>query len=347
MKTKHRQFCILATMAICTVYLVYRVMFTLNFDSVFAATFSVTLYLAELYGNILMFLYFFQIWNLNTPKPVPPIKGATVDVMIPTYNEDLELLRGTIEAALAMEYSHTVHVLDDGNRPELKVMCEELGANYFKRESNIHAKAGNLNHALEKTDGEYVVIFDADHIAEMNFITRTIGHFCDKKLGFVQTPHAFYNFDSFQGTLNYEKKLYWEEGQLFYNVVQPGKNNWNAVSFCGSAAIFRREALEDVGLIAVESITEDLQTGIRIHANGWKSIFINERLVSGLAAPDIETFSKQRLRWGEGNLGTIFYDNPITKPGLNFAQRLNYLASMLNWTTGVQKLLMYVSRAFK
>ncbi len=343
MKNKHRQLCIVGTIAICVVYLAYRLMFTLNLDTPAAATFSIMLYVAELYGNILMFLYFFQIWDLETPKPVPPIKNATVDVMIPTYNEELELLRGTIEAALAMDYAHTVHVLDDGNRPELRELCEELGANYFKRDSNIHAKAGNLNHALEQTTGEFVVIFDADHIAERHFITRTIGYFSDDKLGFVQTPHAFYNFDSFQGTLNYEKKLYWEEGHLFYNVVQPGKNNWNAVSFCGSAAIFRREALEDVGLIAVESITEDLQTGIRIHANGWKSIYVNERLVSGLAAPDIETFTKQRLRWGEGNLGTIFYDNPITKPGLNFAQRLNYLASMLNWTTGVQKLLMYVT----
>ena len=118
------------------------------------------------------------------------------------------------------------------------------------------------------------MIFDADHIAEPNFITRTLGYFADEKLAFVQTPHAYYNFDSFQGSLDYKKRLYWEEGQLYYNIVQPGKNHWNAVSFCGSAAIFRKSALESVGLIATETITEDMQTGLRLHAKGWKSLYI-------------------------------------------------------------------------
>lgn len=329
------------TICVCLIYLGYRGMYTLNYDSPFAAFFSITLYLAEIYGNMLMFLYFFQIWNPVLPEPVPPLKDAKVDAYIPTYNEEPELLRGTIEAALAMDYPHETYVLDDGNRPEVRELTEELGAKYLNRDSNIHAKAGNLNHAMEMTDGEFIIVFDSDHVAERHFITRTLGYFADDDLAFIQTPHAYYNFDSFQGSLNYDKRYYWEEGQLFYNIVQPGKNHWNAASFCGSAAIFRKSALESVGLIATESITEDMQTGLRLHSNGWKSLYINERLVSGLAAPDLETFSVQRLRWGEGNLGTIFFDNPITMKGLSLPQRLNYLALMLSWTTGVQKLILY------
>lgn len=329
------------TVFTCLIYLGYRGLYTLNFDSPFATLFSVTLYLAEVYGNILMFLYFFQIWNPVSPEPVPPLENAKVDAYIPTYNEEPELLRGTIEAALAMDYPHETYVLDDGNRPEVRMLAEELGAKYLNRDSNIHAKAGNLNHAMEITDGDFIIVFDSDHVAERHFITRTLGYFADDDLAFIQTPHSYYNFDSFQGSLNYDKRYYWEEGQLFYNIVQPGKNHWNAASFCGSAAIFRKAALESVGLIATESITEDMQTGLRLHSKGWKSLYINERLVSGLAAPDLETFSVQRLRWGEGNLGTIFFDNPITMKGLTLPQRLNYLALMLSWTTGVQKLILY------
>ena len=191
------------------------------------------------------------------------------------------------------------------------------------------------------TDGEFVVIFDADHVAETHFIDRLIGYFGDDRLGFVQTPHAFYNFDAFQGVLDYKRKVYWEEGMLFYNVTQPGKNRWNGVTFCGSAAMFRRKSLEEVGLIATQSITEDMHTGLRMHAKGWKSLFVNERLIAAIAADDVTSFNTQRLRRGEGNLGIFAFDNPITIRGLTIAQRLCYLGSMLSWTTGVQKLLIY------
>ena len=190
------------------VYMVYRGLFTLNLESPFAATFSVTLFIAEIYGNLLMFLYFFQIWNPILPEPVPPLDNVLVDAYIPTYDEEPELLRGTIEASVAMDYPHDTWVLDDKARPEVEALCKELGAKYLKRDSNIHAKAGNLNHALEVTDGEFVIVFDADHIAERNFITRTLGYFADERLAFVQTPHSYYNFDSFQGTLDYQKNLY-------------------------------------------------------------------------------------------------------------------------------------------
>ena len=322
-------------------YLAFRALYTLNFDGWFAGTFSLTLYAAEAYGCGMMFLYFFQIWDLRDPAPVPPLEGRTVDVMIPTYNEDPDLLRGTITAALAMSYPHRTLVLDDGDRQEVRELCAELGAEWVRRDSNLHAKAGNINHAMERTDGEFVIILDADHVSESHFIDRVLGYFADEKLAFVQTPHAFYNYDSFQGVLDYRKGLYWEEGQLFYNCTQPGKNRWNGVSFCGSAAMFRRAALEDVGLVATESITEDLHTGLRLHSKGWNSLFVNERLISGQAAPDLATFHTQRLRWGEGNLGVAFFDNPLTMPGLTLAQRLCYIGSMACWTTGVQKLALY------
>jgi cellulose synthase/poly-beta-1,6-N-acetylglucosamine synthase-like glycosyltransferase/tetratricopeptide (TPR) repeat protein len=338
-----RRSAMIAATVMTVVYLTYRGLYTMNFSGPYATVASVVLYGAEAYGGLLMFLFFFQIWDISNPEPAPPLPGRTVDVMIPTYNEDPSLLRGTIAASLRIAYPHRTLVLDDGKRPEVAALCEELGAEYVTRPSNLHAKAGNLNHALEKTEGEFVVIFDADHVAETHFIDRLVGYFADDRLGFVQTPHAFYNFDAYQGVLDYKRKVYWEEGMLFYNVTQPGKNRWNGVTFCGSAAMFRRKSLEEVGLIATQSITEDMHTGLRMHAKGWKSLFVNERLIAAIAADDVTSFNTQRLRWGEGNLGIFAFDNPITIRGLTIAQRLCYLGSMLSWTTGVQKLLIYAT----
>lgn len=338
-----RQFILVLAMLMVGIYLFYRGYFTLNLSTPYAIFASLLLYVAEVWGCFLMILYFFQIWDTQSPDPVDAVEGFSVDVLIPTFNEDPELLRGTIEAAKAMDYPHRTYVLDDGHREEVRSLAEELGVNYIARERNVHAKAGNINNALDQTDGELVVILDADHIPQRNFITRLVGYFQDERLAFVQTPHSFYNFDSFQSDLNYNSNHYWEEGELFYNVIQPGKNNWNAVTFCGSAAMFRREALEEVGLIATETITEDIHTGLKLHAAGWRSIFVNERLIVAQAARSVREFATQRLRWCSGNLSIMWHDNPLFVRGLTFGQRMNYLGSMLGWTIGWAKLAIYLT----
>jgi cellulose synthase/poly-beta-1,6-N-acetylglucosamine synthase-like glycosyltransferase/tetratricopeptide (TPR) repeat protein len=355
-----RKFLIVLASLVCVFYLTYRVFFTFNLTTPWAVAASITLYVAEAFGILNLLLFFVQVWEVNEPDPEPVLEGRTVDVYVPTYNEDPQLLRATLEACERMDYPHRTFLCDDGgtearlNDPHLgtaarersellQQMCAELGITYLTRDDNRNAKAGNLNHAFERSDGEFIVVLDADHVPEPHFITRLIGYFADERMGFVQTPHAFYNFDSFQARLNTKARTYWEEGHLFYCVIQPGRNNWNASIFAGSAAMFRRSALKGVGYYAVETITEDMHTGMRMHAAGWRSAAVTERLVAGQAAPDITTFHSQRLRWGEGNLSTIFYDNPLTMKGLTLTQRFCYLGSMIHWAGGVFKLLIYLT----
>jgi cellulose synthase/poly-beta-1,6-N-acetylglucosamine synthase-like glycosyltransferase/tetratricopeptide (TPR) repeat protein len=325
------------------IYLVFRVMFTLNLDGGYATFASMLLLFAEFSGGISLMLYFFQIWEIEDVPQLDPLEDVSVDVYIPTYNEDASLLRATVNAAKAMEYNHRTFLLDDGNRQEIRDLAEELGIDYIAREENRHAKAGNLNHALEITKGEFVVVLDADHIPSRNFIERMLGLFHDPKLGFVQSPHAFYNFENFQSSVNYSKGKYWEEGLLFYQQIQPGRNNWNSVIFAGSAAMFRRTALEDVGLVAVETITEDMHTGIRMSANGWRSLFVSESLIAGMAAPDVTTFHSQRLRWAEGNVSILWHDNPLLMRGLSLAQRISFWASIVHWFSGFTRLAVYLT----
>jgi cellulose synthase/poly-beta-1,6-N-acetylglucosamine synthase-like glycosyltransferase/tetratricopeptide (TPR) repeat protein len=334
---------ILLAVVVCIFYLYYRTTFTLNLTTPYATFASVFLLAGEAFGIVVLLLYFLQIWDPREPEPQPPLPGKTVDVFVPTYNEDPLLLRATLEACVRMDYPHRTYVLDDGRRPEVEALARELGVVYITRPENKHAKAGNLNNAFSKTDGEFIVVFDADHVPEPNFITKLIGEFRDEKVGFVQTPHAFYNFDSFQALLNHEQRKYWEEGHLFYCVIQPGRNRWKCPIFAGSAAMFRRKALEDAGFIATETITEDMHTGLRMHAKGWTSLATSERLVAGQAAPDITTFHNQRLRWGEGNLSIMAYDNPLFMRGLSLAQRLCYFGSMIHWSSGLFKVAIYLT----
>ncbi|MCZ2342544.1 MAG: glycosyltransferase, partial [Bacteroidales bacterium] len=360
MHARIRQFVILFTVAVSLYYLSYRISYTLNLTTPFSAFVSIALICAEAYGIVSVVLFALQVWDPREPEQMPVLPGRTVDVFVPTYNEDPAILRATLEACTRLDYPGVrVYLCDDGGTeqrtadPEkgapareraavLKAICAELGVHYRTRPKNVHAKAGNLNYAFAETDGEFIIIFDADHAPEPHFVSRLIGYFADEKLGYIQTPHAFYNFDSFQSKLNHKDRQYWEEGALFYGVIQPGRNRWNCPIFAGSAAMFRRKALEEVGYIALETITEDMHTGMRMNAKGWKSLGISERMIIGQAAPDITTFHVQRLRWGEGNLSIIFYDNPLTMKGLTLAQRFCYLGSMIHWAGGVFKLIIYL-----
>jgi cellulose synthase/poly-beta-1,6-N-acetylglucosamine synthase-like glycosyltransferase/tetratricopeptide (TPR) repeat protein len=338
-----RQFMIATAAFVCVAYLLYRALFTLNLATPYAAFASIFLLLGEAYGVFVLLLFFLQVWDSREPPQQPVLENRTIDVFVPTYNEDPQLLRATLEACNRLDYPHQTYVCDDGKRPAVAELAKELGINYMIRPDNRHAKAGNLNHAFEKTNGEFIVILDADHVPEPHFLSRLIGYFHDEQLGFVQTPHAFYNFDSFQARLDHKNRRYWEEGHLFYEVIQPGRNRWGCPIFAGSAAMFRRKALKEVGYIAVETITEDMHTGMRVNSRGWKSLAISERLVAGQAAPDVTTFHSQRIRWGEGNLSIMAYDNPLTMRGLTWPQRLCYLGSMVHWAGGLFKLAIYLT----
>ena len=332
-----RRLLTLVSVGVSSYYLVWR-LGTLNEEAMF---FSVLLYSAELYGFLTSLLFFYMVWRLPERKPPPPPEGRTVDVFIPTLNESPEILRKTILGALEIRYPHRVFVLDDGNRPEIRRLCEELGAEYIARTENTHGKAGNLNHALERTDGEFIAVFDADHVPLPDFLDKTLGYFRDEKVAFVQTPQDFYNVDSYQHRI--VRNRLWHEQSLFFRVIMRGKDRMNASFFCGSCAVIRRKALEDIGGFATGTVTEDLHTSIRLHARGWKSVYHPETLAYGVAPPTFKPFRTQRERWGQGAMQVFLRDNPLIKRGLSLSQRLNYFASMTTYFDGFQKAIFYTA----
>lgn len=337
---KARRIVAMVAIAVTFYYLYWRATETFNEN---AMLFSWILYLAEVYGTITTLLLYFTVWRMPVRISPPPITGRTVDVFIPTKNESPEILRKTLIACQKLRYQHRTLVLDDGNRPEVKALAEELGCIYLARGNNRAAKAGNLNYGLAHSTSEFIVVFDADHIPLSHFIDRTIGYMSDEKVAFVQTPQEFYNTDSFQHRTDKKNKTVWGEQYLFFSVIQPGKDYWNSAYFCGSCALIRRKALDDVGGFAEISITEDMLTSINIHAKGWSSVYHNENLAFGIAAETIVPFHIQRQRWGVGNWMIFFKANPFFVRGLTIPQRLNYLSSMIYPLEGLQKLVFYLT----
>ncbi len=328
------------SMLVTLYYLYWRVTETFNQSALF---FSWSLWIAECFGTLTTFLFFFAVWRPLSREAPKPLEGRTVDVLVPTKNEPVAILRKTLLACNDVKYAHRTLLLDDGNRPEVKALCEELGCVYLARENHEHAKAGNINFGLKHSTAEFVAIFDADHAPLPHFIDRLIGYFVDEKVAFAQAPQEFYNIDSFQHRADHEKKYVWTEQGLFYNLIQPGRDRWKAAYFVGSCALIRRTALDDVGGFSTISITEDMATSIRIHARGWTSVYHNEGLAYGIAADTINPFHLQRKRWGLGGWQVFFKANPLFVRGLSFPQRLCYLGSLIYPIEGFQKFVFYVT----
>jgi cellulose synthase (UDP-forming) len=272
---------------------------------------------------------------------VLPVPMPAVDIFIPTYNEPLDVLEKTIIAAAAIDYPNkTVWVLDDGRREWLREFCEEVGVRHLTRPDNLHAKAGNMNHALAYAQGQFIAVFDADFVPSRAFIRRTLGFFNDSTIGIVQTPQHFYNKDPIQTNLGL-MQIYPDEQRLFFDEMAASRDAWQAAFCCGSCSIMRRQAVDDIGGIPTQSITEDLLTTLVMLRKGYKTVYLNERLSMGLAAESIEGFFVQRERWCRGAIQSLFLRWGPLGPGLTLMQRLFFFPT--SWLTQYTIRLMLIS----
>jgi len=288
------------------------------------------LFAAEAYGILSFFVLVHTAWRVPPVQAPVAQRGYTVDVLVCTYNEPVEIVEATLAGCAAIRYPHTTYLCDDGRRPEMRDLAWRMGAVYVTRADNAHAKAGNINAALARTKGELLLVLDADHVPLPEVLDATVGYFDDPKVALVQTPHDFYNRDSVQ-----HSDARRHEQSLFYEVIAPGKARHNGAYWCGSAAVIRRAALEDVGGVRYDTIAEDFHTTIAMHQRGWRTAYHAEILVQGLAPHDLDAFLLQRDRWARGNLWVFRTpQNPLTGRGLTLHQRLSYSGSLLSYGSG-------------
>lgn len=341
---------IVFSLSASTRYLYWRYSETLVLDGWMDGVFSIALVMAEVYAWTVLVLGFAQtIWPLKRkPEPMPTDTSLwpTVDVFIPTYNESLKVVRPTILAALAIDWPRDkikIYVLDDGRRDEFRDFSKLSGIEYITRGDNKHAKAGNINAALPVTYGEYIAIFDCDHVPARSFLQMTMGWFLrDPKLGMLQTPHHFLSPDPFERNLGTFKRVP-NEGELFYGLIQDGNDLWNATFFCGSCAIMRRTSLLAVGGVAVETVTEDAHTALKMHRQGGTTAYISIPQAAGLATESLSIHVGQRIRWARGMAQIFRVDNPFSGKGLTLMQRVCYSNAMLHFFYGLPRMIFLLA----
>ena len=320
-------------------YLLWRLS-TFNPD---ARVFSIVLYAAELFGFVACALHLFMCWRLSRRTAGTPPPGLSVDVFVTTFDEPTSMLRRTLLAARDMDYPHKTWLIDDGNRPEMMALAEELGVRYLARTLNKDAKAGNLNNALRHAQGDFLAVFDADQVPARHFLVRTLAFFRNDSVAFVQTPQDFYNLDYLQHKTDRGKRLVWNEQSVFSRVIQPGKDYWNAALFCGSCAVLRRAALDEVGGFATETLNGDLHTSLRLHKQGYQSVYVSESLAFGVSPHNLAPFLEQRARSARGALQVWAREGIVFSRGLTLAQRASYLATVLASFEGWRKAIFYLA----
>lgn len=371
-KNKNRVWIWLALIFI-TIYIFWRIFYTvpgINEYGMIAFVCGVLLVSAEAISAIEALVHYINMHNMVIPKKpiIPNDMYPDVDVLIATHNEDAELLYKTINGCKHMEYPDKkkvhIYICDDMARPEIASLAKKMGVGYFGLTENTEAKAGNLNNALKLTHSPYVATFDADMIPTSEFLMETVpymflpvmkededGNWVKRteeeldekfKMGFIQTPQSFYNPDLFQYNFFSEKRIP-NEQDYFFREINVGRNGANAPIYAGSNTLLSREALEDVGLIATKTITEDFETGIKIQSKGYTCYAIDKVVAHGLAPTDFTNLIKQRERWGRGCIASFRHTNLLFNRGLPIRGKLSYLSAFMYWFTFLRRFVYIIS----
>lgn len=339
----------IAAVAALVLYLFWRVTYTLPSGgwNRSVAWLLVSFEALPLAGLVLKTI---TLWNIDSTAPEPVVslsEGWRVVLLIPTYNEPLEVIAPTIAAGCALKPFHETWVLDDGDRPWVAEMCEAYGARYVCRPVHDHAKAGNMNYALDLMDAEeragaggadIVAVLDCDHVPLATFLTATLGWFANENVALVQGPQAFYNAGAFD-----DDGFTGEQG-LFFNVLMPARHHAGAGPFwCGSTSLLRVKALRQVGGVAIETITEDMHTTLKLIRAGWRTVYHHQTLAVGLAPSTPDQYLLQRRRWGMGAMQILVHERLwAAKRWMSWRNFYEYLNGTLWWLEGIATLIAFV-----
>lgn len=329
-------------------YLGWRVLFTLPAGGVdlVAAVALVTFEGAALSGLVIRVV---TLWDIDAraPRRVTEVEpGLRTVVFVPTYNEPVEVIAPTIAAAVDLQPAHQTWVLDDGDRDWVRQLCREYGARYVSRPTHEHAKAGNMNHALDLLQAEQaagadpvdvIAVLDCDHVPLPTFLTDTLGWFDDPELALVQGPQTYYNSGAFD-----DDGITGEQG-MFFHVMLAARNHDGAGPFwCGSTSLIRTSALVEIGGVDTTTIVEDMHTTLGLIRAGWKTVYHHQTLAVGLAPDTAQQYLLQRRRWGMGSMQVLTHERLWSaKRWLSWRNFYEYLTGTVWWLEGVATLALF------
>lgn len=272
----------------------------------------------------------------------------SVDLFIPTYDESVRILRTTILAAKNADYKNlTIWICDDSNRTWLRALCLSHGVNYLCRPTTepVRSKAANLSWSIPHGVGEFVVCLDADFRLEPQMISRLTSFLHLPSTGLVQAPQHFRNLDPIQRNL-LGNSAWTEEQRFFFDIGLPSRDGWDNALCVGSCWASKRSLIKELDGFPVSSIVEDVYFGYLIKARGYKTVYLNERLATGLAAEDTPSYVVQRTRWCLGAMALLSDPHgPFRCRGLRLIDRLFYFEISFYWVTHLHLLLLLFAPA--
>lgn len=288
-----------------------------------------------LFFKLLKMLHeWYHYWHVSVPQ-LPELKRQyTVDIFT-TFcpGEPKEMIVNTLKAMQAIRYPHTSYLCDEGDDPELKAVCAEMGVVHVTRKEKINAKAGNINNALKQATGEIAIILDPDHVPHPDFIDRVLPYFEDPKVGYVQIVQAYGNQEE-----SFVAKGAAEQTYHFYGPMMMCMNTYGTVQALGANCTFRRSALDEIGGHAA-GLSEDMHTAMRLHAKGWRSVYVPEVLSRGLVPATIPAYYKQQLKWSRGTFDLLFKVYPKLFRSFTWRQKIHYLTLPMYFLFGLVNFL--------
>jgi cellulose synthase (UDP-forming) len=291
--------------------------------------------LAFWWSMLRLLLVWIGLLHIEKPAPPPPpAEGLKVAIFTTSSpGEPPEMFEKTLAACARIAYPHTTYLLDDTRDPVMREIAERHGAIWLEIVGVPGAKAGKINEALRRTDEDFILVLDPDHIPFPGFLHQTLGYFADPEVGFVQVCQAYYNqYRSFTAAGAAEQTY------TFYGPSQMALHGMGSAVAIGANCTFRRKALESIGGHGI-GLAEDLITSIRIHAAGWKSVY-NPVIVSrGLVPEDLGSFCKQQLKWSRGLFEVAFSELPRLWTRLRFWQKISYATISTYYMVGVTMMI--------
>lgn len=295
-------------------YIIWRAFYTINYaNDAYSVAWSILLLMAETFSMMVFISFSLAVIRKDEYK-LPGSEYKTlmydelpsVDIFVCSLNEGEDILKPTLTAALNIDYPNkNVYLLDDGRRTEMFELTKKIGCRYITRNSNKGYKAGNINNALKQTDGEIILVLDADHIPVSTILKELVSNFKDPNVALIQTPQHFFNLDPFQKNLHFEKHVT-NEQDLFYRVIEPGLSMWNSTICGGTNFVARRKQLEEAGGFPEDSITEDFALSLKLESKKYRILYYNKPLCSGKSTETFQEYIKQRSRWARGNLSVVY-----------------------------------------
>lgn len=370
MKFSGRDLLFISTCIAAILYLGWRIFFTLPWEyGIPAMVLGLLLLTCEIVAGFESLEQYLNMVDFAEPElpPIPESWYPDVDVFITTHNEDVDLLYKTVNACVHMDYPDKskvhIYICDDMDRMEMKELAKEFGVKHCGLKNNKHAKSGNLNNGLANSTSPLIATIDADMIPRRHLLMQMIprffiskmvkdasGHWrpsegatgeLDEKMGFVQAPQSFYNPDLFQFNLYSEQRVP-NEQDYFFREINVGRNRSNSCLYVGSNAVISRKALNEIGGFAINTITEDFETGLRIQSRGYRSYALAKPLANGLAPNTIPGLVAQRERWGRGCIQSLRNVRPFFQDKISMSAKISYLVCLVYWWTFFRR-FVYIS----